>query len=160
MVINITHATEIFTDFLRKGSYRITPERFEVLEYAFRETHHFSADELFLAMKNDGSNISRATVYNTLELLVECGLLSKHNFMGKEARYEKSLGVFEHDHLICLKCGKIIEFDNSDILKIQEKICEEYGIIPVNHSFNIYGYCKNPDECKERRDSKNENNIR
>lgn len=90
MVVNITHANEIFADFLRKGSYRITPERFEVLEYAFKQSQHFSADELFLAMKSEGSNISRATVYNTLELLVECGLLSKHNFLGKEARYEKA----------------------------------------------------------------------
>jgi Fur family ferric uptake transcriptional regulator len=160
MIVNITHASEIFTDFLKKGSYRITPERFEVLEYAFKQTQHFSADELFLTMKSEGSNISRATVYNTLELLVACGLLSKHNFMGKEARYEKSLGVIEHDHLICLNCGKISEFDNNEILKIQEKICEEYGFIPVNHTFNIYGYCKDPESCKKNRENGNENNTR
>ncbi len=158
MIVNITHATEIFTDFLKKGSYRITAERFEVLEYAFKQTQHFSADELFLAMKNDGSNISRATVYNTLELLVSCGLLQKHNFMGKESRYEKSLGVSEHDHLICLNCGKITEFENNEIIKIQERICNEFGFIPVNHSFHIYGYCKDPDKCKTNRENGNENN--
>lgn len=148
MVFNITHATQIFTDFLKKGSYRITPERFEVLEFAFRQNQHFSADELFLAMKSEGSNISRATVYNTLELLVNCGLLAKHNFLGKESRYEKNMGVLEHDHLICVRCGKIIEFDNNEILKIQEKLCEDFGFVPINHSFNIYGVCKNPEHCK------------
>jgi Fur family ferric uptake transcriptional regulator len=80
--------------------------------------------------------------------------------MGKESRYEKSLGVIEHDHLICLNCGKITEFDNNEILKIQEKICEEYGFIPVNHTFNIYGYCKDPESCKKNRENGNENNTR
>ena len=89
MVFNITHANQIFTDFLRKGSYRVTPERSEVLEFAFKQVQHFSADELFLAMKNEGSNVSRATVYNTLELLVKCGILSKHNFLGKESRQKR-----------------------------------------------------------------------
>lgn len=157
-MVNITQAVEVFTSFLKKGSFRITPERFEVLEFAFKQTQHFSADELFLAMKLESSNISRATVYNTLELLVSCGLLAKHNFYGKEARYEKTFGTSEHDHLICLNCGKIIEIDNNEILKIQEKVCEEHDFSPVKYSFNIFGYCKNSEQCKNNRENGNENN--
>lgn len=152
MINNITHAEEIFTNFLKKGSYRITPERFEVLEYAYEKNEHFSADELYLTMKQNGSNVSRATVYNTLELLVSCGLLAKHNFLGKEARYEKVIGILDHDHLICINCGKIIEFDNSEVRKIQEKICEENNFVAINHTFNIYGYCKDPSTCKNKRE--------
>ncbi len=149
MIANITHATEIFTNFLKKGSYRVTPERFEVLEYAFRRNEHFSADGLYLSMKNDGSNISRATVYNTLELLVSCGLLSKQNFLGKESRYEKIMGMLDHNHLICVNCGKIIEFKSSQVNKIQELICGENDFVAINHNFNIYGYCKDPEKCKQ-----------
>jgi len=148
MIANITHAVEIFTNFLRKGPYRVTPERFEVLDNAYARNEHFSADELYLSMKNDGSNISRATVYNTLELLVTCGLLSKQNFLGKKARFEKIIGVLDHNHIICVNCGRITEFKSSAIQKVQESICDEYNFVAVNHSFNIYGYCKDLKKCK------------
>lgn len=150
MIANITHAVEIFTNYLKKGPYRVTPERFEVLENAFAQNEHFSADELYLLMKNEGSNISRATVYNTLELLVTCGLLSKQNFFGKEARFEKIIGVLDHNHIICVNCGRITEFKSAAVQKIQEAICEENNFVAVNHSFNIYGYCKDKKNCKSK----------
>jgi Fur family ferric uptake transcriptional regulator len=155
VIANITHAVEIFTNFLKKGPYRITPERFEVLEKAFAQNEHFSADELYLIMKNEGSNISRATVYNTLELLVTCGLLSKQNFLGKEARFEKIIGVLDHNHLICVNCGGITEFKSSAVQKIQEAICDGYNFVAVNHSFNIYGYCKDSAKCKPKQPVEN-----
>ncbi|MCX8010513.1 MAG: transcriptional repressor [Ignavibacteria bacterium] len=151
MDINITVATDIFTNFLKSGSFRITPERFEILNYALSQKNHFSADELFLIMKNDGSNISRATVYNTLELLNESGLLSKQKFLGKESRYERINGVLDHNHLICLNCGKIIEFKSSEIQNIESEICEKYGFTSLNHTFNIYGHCKDKSNCKSEK---------
>ena len=102
-------ATEIFQNYLKNGKNRITPERFEVLDAALEHEGHFGADDLYIVMKNKKSQVSRATVYNTLELLVQCDLLKKRNFGDNITRYESSLKKQIHDHLICMDCGRIVE---------------------------------------------------
>ncbi len=141
-------AREEFRKYLKRNKHRITPERFEVLDYAIGNTGHFAADELFVAMKTDGSNVSRATVYNTLELLAKCGLISKRNFGENKSFYESSFNIKNHDHIICVNCGKIIEFSSGKIAKLAQEISEKNGMDFVGYSFNIYGRCKDTDKCK------------
>ena len=138
------NAREIFHKFLKNG-YRITPQRFEVLDAALDYGTHFTPDELFLRMKNSGSKVSRATVYNTLELLVKCNLLSKRLFDQKITMYESNFNRTQHDHIICENCGEIIEFSAEEVKKIVDKIAEEFNVEPTGYSFNIYAKCKN---CK------------
>lgn len=143
-------AHEEFRKYLKWNKHRITPERFEVLDYALGNSGHFAADELYVAMKTDGSNVSRATVYNTLELLAKCELLSKRNFGENKSYYESNFNIQNHDHLICTNCGKIIEFSSKKIMKIVKEICDENGMEYTGYSFNIFGKCKDPNHCKHR----------
>lgn len=141
-------AADIFRDFLKSGKNRITPERFEVMESAIEYEGHFGADDLFILMKTQKSRVSRATVYNTLELLVQCNLLIKRNFGDNLTRYESNFKKQRHDHLICIDCGKIVEFINPEIKKLPEEICNELGYTVESYSFNIFARCKNAKSCK------------
>jgi len=147
----LNEAHEEFKKFLKEGNHRITPERFEVLDYALNYEGHFGADELFLEMKNHDSNVSRATVYNTLELLASCDLLSKRNFGENKARYEAKYGRKSHDHLICTNCGAIKEFMEPEIEKLVDQISKKIGFEPTGHAFNIFGKCTNKN-CKNNKD--------
>ena len=144
-------AAEIFRTFLKRGKYRITPERFEVLDAALEHNGHFGADDLFIQLKNLKSKVSRATVYNTLELLAQCDLLSKRNFGDNLNRFESNFKRQTHDHLICIECGKIVEFTDLRIRDIPKEICEKFGFEMSSYSFNIFARCKNQKECKNRK---------
>ncbi len=139
-------AHEVFLTFLKKG-YRITPQRFEVLDTALDMKNHFTADDLFLMMKNAGSKVSRATVYNTLELLVKCDLLSQRIFNQSTTRYEVNFDRRQHDHIICEGCGKIWEFSDPDIQKIVDKVAKKFNMEPSGYVFNIYAKCLEPHTC-------------
>ncbi len=141
-------AEAIFKEFLKSAKNRITPERFEVMEAALDYKGHFQADDLFIQMKNQKSRVSRATVYNTLELLVQCELLIKRNFGDNLTKYENNYKKQRHDHLICMDCGRIVEFTNSKIKELPKEISDEYGFIVENYSFNIFARCKDPKNCE------------
>jgi Fur family transcriptional regulator, ferric uptake regulator len=130
-----------FRKFLHDGQYRITPERFEVLDAVLAWDDHFDADNLFIDLKNNGSKVSRATVYKTLNLLHECGLVSRYRFSQGHAQYEKTTDRPHHDHMVCTRCGKIIEFENSRVVRLQDDACAVYGFKPTYHSFQIFGAC-------------------
>jgi Fur family transcriptional regulator, ferric uptake regulator len=132
---------EHFRKFLQDGQYRITPERFEVLDAVLAWNDHFDADNLFIYLKNNGSKVSRATVYKTLNLLHECGLVSRYRFSQGHAQYEKTTDRPHHDHMVCTRCGKIIEFENSRVERLQDDSCAAYGFTPTYHSFQIFGIC-------------------
>lgn len=144
-------AHKIFTEYLKYHKHRITPERFEVLDFALNNEGHFTADELYVDMKQNNSNISRATIYNTLELLVDCRLLVKRNFGDGKTTYESNFRRGSHDHLICTTCGEIIEFHAPEIEEIVKRVCDELGFIPSGYSFNIYGICKDEDACEKKK---------
>jgi Fur family ferric uptake transcriptional regulator len=144
-------ATQIFKDFLKRGKNRITPERFEVLDAAIEHEGHFGADDLYIKMKNSKSAVSRATVYNTLELLAQCELISKRNFGDNMTRFESNFKKQTHDHLICVDCGRIIEFTDSRIKKIPKDISDSFDFEYLSYSFNIFGRCKNKKDCLNRK---------
>lgn len=140
-------AIEIFKSFLKKGKNRITPERFEVLDAALSHDGHFGADDLYIKMKNSKSAVSRATVYNTLELLAQCDLISKRNFGDNITRFESNFKKQTHDHLICVDCGRILEFTDPRIKKIPQEISDNFDFEFLSYSFNIFGRCKNKKDC-------------
>lgn len=133
---------EKFKKFLKSGKHRITPERFEVLDCALDSGGHFSADELYIEMKAGKSNVSRATVYNSLELLVKCEILVKRNFGDNKTFYESSYNRQNHGHVICKVCGKIVEFNNPKMIEIVNEIVEQSDFSDDSFQFNIFGQCK------------------
>jgi Fur family ferric uptake transcriptional regulator len=144
-------AAEVFRSFLKQGKNRITPERFEVLDAALEYKGHFGADDLYIQLKNLKSKVSRATVYNTLELLAQCDLLSKRNFGDNLNRFESNYKRQTHDHLICVDCGKIVEFSDDRLNKIPQEMSDKLGFELDSYSFNIFARCKNQKECKNRK---------
>ncbi len=148
MTVKNKQAAEIFRNFLKSGKNRITPERFEVLEAAIDHEGHYGADDLYILMKNADSRVSRATVYKTLELLAQCDLISKRHFGENLTRYESSFKRQTHDHLICIDCGRIVEFSDVRIKKLPGKISDDLGFQLESYSFNIFGRCRDPKKCK------------
>ena len=142
----------IFRVFLKKRNLRQTPERFRVLEAIYATGDHVDADELYLRLKQQGERVSRATVYNTLDLLLECDLVVRHQFGKNQAKYERAYSYWQHDHLICLDCNEVMEFCDPRIQSIQEMVAEIYQFEIKNHALNLYGHCQRP-ACPNRSDA-------
>lgn len=132
----------LFSSFLKERGQRQTPERFAILDAVYETADHFDADELFIRLKQSGSRVSRATVYNTLDLLLECDLVVKHQFGQAQAKYERAYAYWQHDHLICLDCGHIYEFCDPRLQAIQDTISDIFGIEVSQHALHLYGRCR------------------
>ena len=129
-----------FAMYMESHKLRKTPERFAILDMAMSFCEHFSADNLFQRMEEEAYHVSRATIYNTLDLLTDCGILRKHQFGGNQSQYECVADAPNHHHLICTECGKIKEIKDTELLKYLNS--KKYSSFAVSYYvLYIYGVC-------------------
>ncbi len=147
----IEEVRRLFSNYLKERGQRQTSERFAILEEIYATDDHFDADELYLRLKQQGVRVSRATVYNTLDLLVDCNLVVRHQFGSKQAKYERAYSYWQHDHLICLDCNELFEFCDPRIQSIQEMVAEIFQFDITHHSLQMYGHCRR-EACPNRSD--------
>lgn len=136
----MNHAV-IFGQYLRSQGLKNTNQRMTILEAFLDSTSHYSTEELYLLLRKKHPRIGYATVHRTLKLFAECGIAIELNFGDGQARYEPLNKEQHHDHLVCTRCGKVIEFTEPRIEKIQEDVAHQYGFIIINHRHELYGLC-------------------
>ena len=129
-------------EYLKTHDFKLTNQRLKIVETIFATREHFTADDLYDLLRSRGENVSKATVYRTLSILAEGGIISAQDFGQGPLYYEPALGAKDHYHLICTETGKVVEFRNADIEKILEKVAKSRGFSIQSVSVRIFGASK------------------
>ncbi|MBI5655816.1 MAG: transcriptional repressor [Geobacter sp.] len=130
-----------FRDFITQKGLKSTRQRDVILDCFLASARHISIEELYLKLRAKNPNIGYATVYRTLKLFAESGIAREIQFGDGQTRYEHATEGEHHDHLVCTRCGKIIEFENETIEKLQEEVAKSHGFLIENHKLELYGVC-------------------
>lgn len=137
----------LFARYLRERGLPVTRQREAVAEVVFSSEDHLSVDDIEQRLRDEDEKLGKATIYRTLDLLVRSKLVEEHDFGEGFKRYEHRLSRQPvHEHLICLECGTVIEFQSSDVQKIEAEVTAEHGFKPARHKLEIYGLCRS---CRE-----------
>ena len=131
-----------FKEALKKEGLKYTPQRTAVLEEIIKDKGHRESEEIYLALKKSGQHVSRATIYRTMDILVNNGFARKMNLGDGRARYESKVNSPHHDHLVCMDCGLIVEFMDQQIEDLQDKIAIQYDFQLKRHIHQLFGLCK------------------
>ena len=131
-----------FKEALKKEGLKYTPQRTAVLEEIIKDKGHRESEEIYLALKKGGKHVSRATIYRTMDILVNNGFARKMNLGDGRARYESKVNSPHHDHLVCMDCGLIVEFMDQQIEDLQDKIAIQYNFQLKRHIHQLFGLCK------------------
>ena len=131
-----------FKEALKKEGLKYTPQRTAVLEEIIKDKGHRESEEIYLALKKREQSVSRATVYRTMDILVNNGFARKMNLGDGRDRYESKVNSPHHDHLVCMDCGLIVEFMDQQIEDLQDKIAIQYNFQLKRHIHQLFGICK------------------
>lgn len=129
----------IFRRYLKSIDLKYTPERADVLNAVIEREGVFEVEELLNQMRSRGQRVSKATVYRTIKLLFEAGIITQALFDSKQAHYQLVYGRAPRDYIVCVRTGKYQEFTDPDLSKLRDRICRERGWTAVGHRFQIYG---------------------
>ncbi|MFG0316224.1 MAG: Fur family transcriptional regulator [Planctomycetota bacterium JB042] len=138
----------LFERFLRENKLKHTAQRLKIVKRALSMPKHFSAEDLYQVLRRDKTPVSKATVYRTLKLLVDANFLDELEIGAREAKfYEPVHGREHHDHMICLKCGSILEFTDQKIEELQDRAAARSRFRVLSHSLKLFGLCQNCDDA-------------
>ena len=140
-----TAALTLFEALLKKKSLKLTRERRHIFDTVFRRKGHFDADSLYESIRKDDERVARGTVYRTIPLLLESGVIQKSVGNGHRDFFESKSGRAHHDHMVCIGCQKVIEFHCEEIETMQERVSERYGFKIAFHDHRLFGHCR---ECR------------
>jgi Fur family ferric uptake transcriptional regulator len=132
---------EIFREFIRNKGLRNTPEREQVVQAVFSIHEHFDVEQLYSLLRRRNEKISKATVYRTIPLLLESGLIQEAYFEDGHLHYEHIYGHDHHCHLRCLDCGKVVEFTEEALREVEQKLETHYDFLVSGHKLEVHGYC-------------------
>ena len=143
-MIAIDHPfVRLFSRFLRERGLPITQQREAVAQVVFSTPGHLSVEEIEQRLRQGAERIGKATIYRTLDLLVQSKLVEEHDFGEGFKRYEHRLSRQPiHEHLICLECGSVTEFRSDEVRQVEQRVAAEYGFAPARHRLEIYGLCR------------------
>ena len=128
----------VFRRYLRSQNLKYTPERADILNAIIECDDVFEVDQLLMEMRRRGHRVSKATIYRTVKLLQDAGIITQALFDSKQAHYQLIYGKAARDYIVCMKTGKYIEFSDDELVALRNRICEEHGWDPVGHRFQIY----------------------